>query len=310
MDKLINYLHIMTMVEIKSPTISNYLPVDKDALQWGLYVMDAGHSYVPPHVPYPLGKHPDEYLFSWKTGRTLREYQLVYITQGRGMFETRATGRVRIEAGQVFLLFPGVWHRYRPVLSQGWHENWIGFNGDVADRIMRAFFSPGKAVIRIGQDQELQNLIRSVSGVMSKAPAGYQQIMAARTMEALALIRSKAMNSSPVDRNLARKVQQARGHLAQHYRDSVNMNLLARQLGLSYSRFRSVFKEYTGVSPQQYLINIRLNLARFWLTDSEIPISEIATNLGFSSVYYFSRLFKKKKGCSPSSFRERQLQNT
>jgi AraC-like DNA-binding protein len=305
MDRLIGNLHNMPVPEYDLSTFPNYLPAEKDALRWGICVLDAGHTTVPPGAPYPVGLHPAGYLFSWKEGRTLSEYQLVYITRGRGVFETRQTGRVRVEAGQVLMLFPGVWHRYRPVRKQGWTENWIGFNGDVADRIMGSFFSPAKPVLRVGHDQELQDVIRSVAGVMRQAPPGYQQIIGARTMEALALIRAKALNASPSDRDLARKVQQARSHLAQHYREAVDMHVLARSLGLSYSRFRAVFKAQTGTSPQQYLINIRLNLARYWLTDSDLTVSEIAANLGFSSAYYFSRLFRMKKGACPSAYRDR-----
>ena len=174
-------------------SFSHYLPVEEDALRWGLHVLDAGSTEVPPNSPYPPGKHPAGYDFSWKAGRTLSEYQLVYITRGRGIFETSETGRVPINRGQVFLLFPGVWHRYRPVKKTGWDESWIGFSGEVADRIMNGFFSPEKAVLSVGYDQELEELILSIATLAREAPTGYQLRMAARTTDALAIVRSRAM---------------------------------------------------------------------------------------------------------------------
>jgi AraC-like DNA-binding protein len=286
---------------------ARHLPAEADAIRWGIYVVDCGFNRIEPGSVYPATpeKHLPDYLFTWKEGRTLDEYQLVYISKGRGVFETEETGRVRVEEGQAFLLFPGVWHRFRPVKTVGWDENWIGFKGDVADRIMDEFFSPEKAVIRVGQDQELLHLMRSIVGITDAAPAGFKQIMGARALEALAIVRSRSMNIRRVDREVAKKVQKARQYLVEHYRESIDTEALARKLGLSISRFRAVFKEHTGVAPHQYQIDVRMNLARHWLTESSHSISEIADMLGFSSVFYFSRLFKRKEGVSPSVYRKR-----
>lgn len=303
MDILTTVLHNLTVNLNTLTSFSHYLPVEEDALRWGLHVVDSGFAEIPPDSPYPPGEHPDEYLFSWKEGRTLQEYQLVYITQGRGVFETSETGRVRVEAGQVFFLFPGVWHRYHPIRTQGWEENWIGFSGDVARRIMGEFFAPEKAVVRVGYDQELRDLIRSVANLMQDAPAGYQQLMAARTTEALALVRSRSMSYHAADREGTQKVQQARHYLLEHSADPIDMEGLARQLGLSYSRFRALFKEHTGTAPHQYQLDIRMNKARELLRRSNLSVTEVAERVGFSSVYYFSRLFKKREGCSPKGYR-------
>lgn len=252
---------------------------------------------------YPPGQHPDEYNLTWDRGRILQEYQLVYITKGRGIFETAETGVIRINPGQVILLFPGVWHRYRPLKKTGWDESWIGFSGEVADRIMRSFFSPEKAVLSIGYDQQLNDLILSVAELTRSTPPGFQQLMAARTTEALAMLRSLSMSYHAADRESDRKIQQARTHLLQHSSETIDMEQLAKKLGLSYSRFRSLFKEHTGAAPQQYLLSIRINKACELLRHTELPIGEIAERTGFASAYYFSRLFKQKIGTAPSAFK-------
>ncbi|MBT3194428.1 MAG: AraC family transcriptional regulator [Verrucomicrobia bacterium] len=295
------------MPEQQSPPTARYLPTEPDSEKWGIYVADSGFASVKPGADYPSHSEsrPSEYRHSWKAGRTLDEYQLVYITEGRGTFESEPTGRVSIEGGHVFLLFPGVWHRFRPIKREGWEENWIGFNGDIADRVMKNFFSPQKAVIRVGPDQELLHQIRSIVGLMDQAPVGYQQIVGSRTLEILAHIRSHAMSYRSIDRQVARKVEQARRYLVQHYSDTIDTEALAHRLGFSLSRFRAVFKEHTGAAPNQYQIDIRMNLARHWLAESHHTVTEIAEMLGFSSVYYFSRLFKKKEGCPPSAYRKR-----
>ena len=80
---------------------------------------------------------------------------------------------------------------------------------------------------------------------------------------------------------------------------------IASQLGLGYSWFRRMFKEYTGVSPAQYQLQQKLLRAKELLTGSNLNISEIAYSLKFENAGQFSTFFKKKEGVTPSEFRER-----
>jgi len=72
---------------------------------------------------------------------------------------------------------------------------------------------------------------------------------------------------------------------------------------MSYSKFRQAFKKSTGLSPNQYYLNIRLNKAKELLTSTSLNINEIAYHTGFESIFYFSKLFKKKNGVSPKDYR-------
>ncbi len=282
---------------------ARYLPPGPDALAWGLHVMDAGYTDIPPQSPYPPGKHPDGYMFTWERGRVLSEYQLVYITQGDGLFESRRTGQREIGAGDVFLLFPGRWHRYRPEPATGWDEHWIGFSGAYAEQVMSHFFPADEPVLHVGHDQELLRLFQSIADMMQAAPPGYRQMMAGNTVAALARVRALAMSKEmPNDRH-ERKMQEACLFLLEHAAQNVDLEALAKRLGYSYSRFRTRFKAHTGLSPRQYQIEIRVNRARDLLTQSDQTISQIADRLGFYSVYYFSRFFKEKTGMTPSACR-------
>ncbi|MGB0259719.1 MAG: helix-turn-helix domain-containing protein, partial [Coraliomargarita sp.] len=74
------------------------------------------------------------------------------------------------------------------------------------------------------------------------------------------------------------------------------------KLGVSYSRFRFAFKEQTGFSPRTFEIMIKLNRSRDMLLREHKSVTETATALGYSSVYYFSRAFKKQFGQSPKQW--------
>ncbi len=285
---------------------SRYLPVESDALAWGLHVIDAGYAAVPPGSPYPASPHPDGYMFTWDQGRELSEYQMVYITRGSGVFESRETGLQPIAAGSLFLLFPGTWHRYRPDDTVGWDENWIGFAGVYADQLMSSFFTRQQPILQVGDDSELLMQVRSVPRLMQTSPPGYRQMMAGNTIAALARARGLAMREHASTGHQEGRMDRARLLLLAHAADDIDLPSLARDLGYSYSRFRTVFKNTTGMSPRQYQIQIRINRARDLLAGSDQSISEIADQLGFCSVYYFSRIFKQKTGSSPSELRRRQ----
>ena len=84
--------------------------------------------------------------------------------------------------------------------------------------------------------------------------------------------------------------------------EAVDFQLLAKQLGMSYSNFRRVFKKETGHAPGEYFIEMKINRAKQLLL-ADKSIQEVADLLGFDSTYYFSRLFKSRTGSSPSTFR-------
>ena len=85
----------------------------------------------------------------------------------------------------------------------------------------------------------------------------------------------------------------------------ITIQEIAQKLGISYSSFRKLFKEYTGIAPAMYQHNLRLQLAKELLTSTDESIKEIAYRLNFGSPDYFSSKFKAKIGMKPSDFREK-----
>jgi AraC-like DNA-binding protein len=295
------------MQDLWKDAFSCHLPVEPDTRDWGLRVIHSGFAEIPPGAPYPLPrpeyKQHHAYWMTWQKGRTLQEYQIVYISRGRGVFESKPTGRVRIEAGMAFLIFPGVWHRYRAVQQAGWSESYIGFDGWYAARLMKAFFAPEQAVLRLGIDQDLLMMMHSLKGLIAAAPVGYRQILAGRTTEILARIRSLAASFHEESREQHVNIETARRLLLERAEETLDLSRLARELGMSYTLFRTRFKRETGLSPRQYQIDIRIGRARELLRHTDIGVQELADQLGFSSIFYFSRLFKKKTGLSPLDWR-------
>lgn len=282
-----------------------YLPVLALQREWGLFLTDCGYTEIGPGSPYPPLRHPDAYHFDWKRGRTLDEYQVVYITRGRGVFEATGVRRQAIEAGDVFVLFPGVWHRYAPDPKTGWDEQWIGFSGALAARLLRPpFFGRRRPVLRIGADEALRQRFLSLVGETERNPAGAPFSCAGRVIEILGLVQERVQNVGGAAR-ISGVIREAQNRILQQASTAIDFAALARALGVSYTTFRRSFKRQTGVAPAQFLSAIRLNRARDLLAATELTVSEIAAQTGFETVFYFSRAFKKKTGLTPKAYRER-----
>jgi transcriptional regulator GlxA family with amidase domain len=92
--------------------------------------------------------------------------------------------------------------------------------------------------------------------------------------------------------------------LRQNVEKNINFKEVADTYHIGYSYFRKMFKKYTGIAPGQYLLQLKIMRAKELLTNSNMSIKEISYELGFHSIYYFSRLYKEKTGMKPSDLRK------
>ena len=91
------------------------------------------------------------------------------------------------------------------------------------------------------------------------------------------------------------------------FRENLNKNIvieeLAGEFNVGYSYFRQMFKKYTGFSPVQYHLSLRMQRAKDLMVSTDYSFKEIALELGFESYFYFSRVFRDKTGQSPKEFK-------
>ena len=102
----------------------------------------------------------------------------------------------------------------------------------------------------------------------------------------------------------SRRVQKVKNYIDQNYRYEIRLPQVADIAGMSPSAFSRFFKLHTGRNLSEYIIDLRLGYASRMLVDSTHSIAEISFSCGFNNLSNFNRIFKKRKGCSPSEFRE------
>ena len=284
-------------------TRRKYLTINPSDQKWGLTTHSVGHQVISENKAYPPQVHPTRYLFNIENGRILNEYQLLYITKGRGMFSSESSGRSQVKEGYMFLLFPGEWHTYRPDPETGWNEYWIGFDGRIMDEWVKdVFFRKESPVFNIGLNEEIIALYKRAIIIAEAQEANYQQALSGIACNlvsmAIYLSRNRDFNKS----DIASQMNQAK--IAVHENISaITPEELAKITCMSYSKFRKIFKEYTGFAPSQYIQEVRITMAKELLTNTSKSIKEIAIELGYENKDYFFTVFKKVTGSTPITYR-------
>ena len=200
-------------VDSDHKSFSRYFPASVRDRKWGWHVTTAGEMRLLPGQPYPPSGHPKGYNFDWTKGRVLDAHALLYISRGRGSFESRQSARQPIEAGQVIFLFPGVW-------------------------VKNKFFSPRTPVFKPGQEEKWLTLFTELIAVIKLNRPALQQVMAGFTAQMLGLLYSGQQAGLAGDDQALLIVQRAIAKMQTELESGLNAQALARDLNVSYSSFR------------------------------------------------------------------------
>ena len=225
-------------------------------------------------------------------------FAAIHLTRGEAFYETEATPRIRCGVGDTLLLVPGLRHSYGVLADADFEEIWTMFDGPAikllfkgkALRRDRTFF-PGLA------GNGLTELFEQ-----AYAQAEVATVAAQRRLPGLLL--SILTELIPVgDHDLSGQAwtAKAQGVLAERATERVDLEALAEQFKVSYSSFRSRFKQATGVAPGAYHLAQKMNAACALLMQGT-SVAETAAAVGIADPFYFSRLFKKHTGIPPSSY--------
>lgn len=220
--------------------------------------------------------------------RTLREYYLLhYVYEGAGKvtFEDRV---YEIEAGQMFIIHPYETAVYEPDPANPWHYCWVGF--DTKLEIPRL-----KTKHRLNA-RYAEHIFRAINST-DEGMIGREYYIAGKIMEFLStLVRPDS------DDGQKTFVDTAVEFIQKNYTRPVTMDGMAEQLHITQSYFTTAFRQQMGISPYQYLMDLRLARAAELIAENGYNVSEAAISVGYNSIYNFSKMFKKKYGVSPSRY--------
>ncbi len=161
--------------------------------------------------------------------------------------------------------------------------------------------------LRVGAEPllNIDRLLGHIRLELSRRSPGYEAAILGIFIELLVfLARCFGEENEAWESRLVARLGQVVSRLENEYAGEISLASLAGTANVSPRTLLRYFHSVFGVSPADYLQNIRLAKAREWLTRSDLPIREIARRVGYPDHNYFSRLFRQKIGVAPGEFRK------
>jgi len=204
------------------------------------------------------------------------------------------------QSGDVYIVPPYTTHRYYSNKSNPWVKYWFNLRGELLIAMLHQFNLAGGGVVSGFSHPGLflDNLAKLHQTPAQEVPRLTVGI-AGEILSQCAVLQHQYGKLSPVETAL-------KDYLDNHLRlPTPELAELGRKVDLSAARVLQVFKKRFGISPVQYLLGRKMELAADLLRQSALSVKEIAGQLGFADQYYFSAMFKRKLGVSPQHYRER-----
>lgn len=249
---------------------------------------------------YNSGFEQCEKGFSW--GPALRDHFLIhYITSGKGIYKV-GEEEYHLGEGDMFLINENTSVYYRADDDEPWKYNWVGFNGTDAKRILNMTpFVNGRVVVNL-QNKEFGDLLYEIYRVR-----GFDEACELEMLGRLYIFLGELVKLTRID-NISfkgnyRYIKSALNYIKFNYSRKIDVKDIANEIGVSRSHLYRVFVSQLGMSPSDYLEKYRVNEALALLKNPDLSIAEVANSVGFDDPLYFSRVFKKNKGVSPSKYR-------
>lgn len=226
---------------------------------------------------------------AYSCGPAVREYFLLhYVISGKGKF-VKSDKVYNLQKGNIFLIRPNEMTLYVADADEPWEYCWIGFesklniNGILKQDVYDALFAERTFLSML--ECETMN-------------AAKEMYLCGKIFELLAILsrHDSYEASGPLF------VLKAQNFINANYQNEISVSSLAESLNVNRSYFSLAFKRYIGKSPQQYIVDSRLEKAAELITVYGYKPKETAVSVGYKDIFNFSKMFKHKFGVAPSKY--------
>ncbi len=211
------------------------------------------------------------------------------------------------------MVFPGEWHRYRPLREVGWDSYWVSFRGEIMDRLAaQGFFSPEHAVLSVGFGEVIPATFERLVGRVRRQEEGFSHLIAADTLEILAAVLAAGKPESqevvvqgplavktvtdPIVADAVRLIWGGGGQ-------AINVEEIVRHFPLTRRSLERRFRKELGLSMHEEIHRCRMDRAVRLLTHTDMLIKNVAGAAGFPSLDAMETAFRRAHGLSPTEYR-------
>ena len=234
-----------------------------------------------------------------------RKYFLIhYVTKGSGYSEVNGIKNY-VKERDIFVIHPDEIVSYSsPDTENTWSFCWIGFNGNNACRYLaETGLESDNYVYHLESDEFVSVISNCLDYIESVNSEASQLMLNSFLLQSLGII-CKRIKTTPEKSKASHIVERAVRYIEFNYMNDISPSSIAEFFSIDRTYFYRIFKSATGSSPESYIINYRIKKAADFLRSSSYSVGEIASFVGINDIYYFSKVFKKIKGVSPSNYRK------
>lgn len=246
-------------------------------------------------------ERPDRITTERPGGRV--DWQLLYIAAGKAHFFLNGREE-EIRAGQMVLYRPGEAQRYVYCGEDQTEAYWVHFTGKDAGQVIRetGMFEEGSAAFT-GNSPEYHQLFLKMIGELQLARPAQEEYLSLLLRELL-LLAGRQYRQAPGQPSWCQEEMEAAArYFNEHFSENISIEEYAASRHMSACWFIRSFRRYNKLTPMQYILWLRIMSARALLESTSYSISGIASIVGYDNALYFSRLFKKQTGMTPSEYR-------
>ncbi|MDB5084420.1 MAG: AraC family transcriptional regulator [Bacilli bacterium] len=257
---------------------------------------------------YYCGKQDCDAGHSWGPG--IRDhYKFHYIHGGEGILKM-GDKTYHLTEGQGFVIFPHSLVYYKADQHNPWIYSWVAFQGLQAESYLeRAHLSTSRPVFESAGNTWFETFFDQLEEARRSARGGdlkYQSILYRLLGE---LIDSSAADTKPGPAFNYKEsyVRKAIEFFEMNYSQKISISEVADLIRVDRKYLATLFKRTLGLSPQVFLLRLRMNKACELMANGELTIADISRSIGYNDPLLFSKMFKRVVGISPRQYRETHL---
>ncbi len=241
-------------------------------------------------------------VFSYISGSCL---PLWFLASGKAHFHFGDKEEV-VTAGHMVLYRPKEPQKYEYYGQDQTEAYWVHFTGGNVTNILRSYgLTDNKKVFYCGSGLEYQSIFRNMIYELQMCKENYAEMLEMYLRQILIMLQRYFMTSLKTDNTrVAEIIDKATIYFNEHYSENISIDKYSENNHVSTSWFIRNFKQYTGFTPMQYILSKRIYNAEILLQNPSYNVTEVSRIVGYANPLYFSRIFKKAKGLSPSEYRK------
>jgi AraC-like DNA-binding protein len=233
-----------------------------------------------------------------------RDYQLLYVAEGSAHFVIKGTN-YDVSKGGIVLYKPEEPQNYDYKLLDKPDIYWIHFTGRKVEQFLETLELCEENPMQLQNSDELPELFEKIITELRMGKYLNAEMTEAHFRQLMITISRSSHIEDTTKQPYNSLFDEVINHFNRDYQNNINIAEYAANQHISCSWFIREFKKYTGYSPKQYITNLRIQHAKELLNNRYLSVNDVSMLVGYENQLYFSRIFRKNTGMSPSEYRDK-----